>query len=210
MWAALEAADGQPQFPAQLIEVQTAAVLQFRALQQIPDPFRRIEVRRVRRQPLQVQPRRRTLCQEVLHRLAVMDTGAVPHHQQLPRNLAQELAQERHRCLPSTGLRLDVGEELPCRRDRAHHREMIPGEGRAQHRRLGTGRVGPCHERQRVEARFVYVDEGPLLRVGFARRAGSRSTRKTATAASSRLTERVIGFWGVHRISLRMRLTWAG
>jgi hypothetical protein len=47
-----------------------------------------------------VHPRRRSTRQEGLHRLAMVDTGPIPDDQQLPRNLAQQLAHERHDGLP--------------------------------------------------------------------------------------------------------------
>ena len=75
---AAQAADRQPQFPAQLGEILTAAVRKLATLEQVPDPLIGVELGCVAGQPLQVQPLGRARREEVLDRLAVMDGCAVP------------------------------------------------------------------------------------------------------------------------------------
>lgn len=85
VWSAAEAADGESEFPAQLVEVMAAAVLQFTLFEQVPDPFVGIEVGCVGGQPLQVQSFGRPSREEVFDRLAVMDRRAVPDTSSFPR-----------------------------------------------------------------------------------------------------------------------------
>ena len=69
---------------------------QFDALEIVPDALIRIEIRRVAGQLLQMQALGARLAQEVLDGLAVMDRRAIPDDQELPRDLAQQHAQEAH------------------------------------------------------------------------------------------------------------------
>ena len=66
MRLAAEAADGEAELPAELVEILAAAVPQLDALQQVPNALVGIEVWGVAGQAFQVQPRGRTRGKEVL------------------------------------------------------------------------------------------------------------------------------------------------
>jgi hypothetical protein len=168
VWSAAQAADGQPQFPAQLVEVLTAAILQLAALEQIPDALIRVELRRVTRQAFQVETGRRPGGEEVLHRLAMMDRRAVPDHEQLPPYLAEELAEEGDDRRTPERLRLEVREEPAGRCDGADRGEMITRERGTQDGRLAHGGIGARHEGEEIEAGLVYEEDRAPLLPGFA------------------------------------------
>lgn len=168
MRPATEAADGQPQLPAQLVQVLTAAILQLDPLEQVPDALIGAEVRRVAGQAFQVQPRGGARREEVLDRLAVVDGRAVPDHQQRAPKLAQELAEEGDDRRAAERLRLHVREEPAIGGDGADGGEVIARERDAQDGRLADGCVGAGDEGQEIEARLVYEEDGALLLPGFA------------------------------------------
>lgn len=87
--SATEAAEGEAEFPAQLVEVAAAAVRELGAFEQVPDALVGIELRRIGRQAFQVQPLRRPRREEVLHRAAAVDGSAVPDYEQRAAYLAQ-------------------------------------------------------------------------------------------------------------------------
>lgn len=183
---AAEAANGQPEFPAQFVQVVAAAVLQLAPLEQVPNALIRIELGRVGGQTLKMQPGGRASGEEGLHRLAAVDRRAVPQHEQLAANLAQELTEEGdHRLAPKRG-RLDAGEEPAIGRDRADDAEVVMGEGRAEHRCLAHRRPGAGDEGEQIEAGFIYEEDRALLSTGFASRAGHVSCDHAPISASVR------------------------
>lgn len=168
MGATPQAADGEPQLPAQFVEILTAAVPKLDPLEVVPDAFIRVEVRCVGRQLNEVEPRGCSRCQKVADGVPTVNRRSVPDDEQLARNLAQQLVEEGDHVCPADGVILDVGEEPALRRDRADNGEVIVGERRTQHRRLSTGGIGARHERQGVEAGLVYEENCALLRLRFA------------------------------------------
>src|SRR5215207_62668 len=148
--------------------------------------------------------------QKVFDRLAVMNAGAVPDHEQFAWDLAEQLPQERDDVLTTKRGLLDMGEQPTGGRHAADHRQMVARQGRPQHRCLPNWRVGPRDEGELVESRLVNADDRPLLGVGFTKREGHCSSRKAVTAASLRCFARRIGFWTVHLMARSTRLTWAG
>ncbi len=168
MTSATEAADGEAELPAQFVQVLAAAVLQLDPLQQVPDALVGIQLGRVARQALQVQPLRRARGEELLDRLAVVDGRAVSDHEQLAADLAQELTEEGDDRWPAEGIWLDVGEEPPVRGEGADRSEVVARERRAQNGRLPPWSVRASQEGQQVEAGLVYEDDRSVLRLGFA------------------------------------------
>jgi hypothetical protein len=153
----------------------TAAILELAAFEEVSDPFVGIEVGGIAGQPFEVQPLGRARREEIFDRLAGVDRGPVPDHEQLAPYLAQELAEERNDRGTTKRLLLDVGEELTVGSDGADHGEMVVGEGRAQDGRLPHRRVGAGDERQEIKARLIYEEERAVFGLGFAKRAGQRS-----------------------------------
>jgi len=78
----------------------------------------------------------------------------------LPRILRVPHAQEADDAGGVKGVVLHLQDEPPIERDAADSREMVVGEGHAQHRRLAFGSPGPLSMRQQVEAGFIYPDDG--------------------------------------------------
>lgn len=208
--AAAQAADGEAECPARLVEVVTAAVLQLAALEQIPDARVGIELRRLGGQPFEVQPLCRPGGEEILDRLAAVDRRAIPDHEPLAAHLAPQLPEKGDERRPAERLRLDVGEEPAIRRPRPDHGAMVVGEGRAQQRRRADRSVGAGDERQPVEAGLIDEEERARLGLGFARRAGQVSAGHAAIAASLRCVARTTGFCRLNPSRRTSRRTCAG
>src|SRR5215213_3932129 len=88
----------------QFREIITAQVAQLDLLEIAPNPFVGVQLRRIGRELLQTDPRRATGGEKVADRLGPVDRRPVPDHQQLPRNIAQEVPEEAHHSGPLKGL----------------------------------------------------------------------------------------------------------
>ena len=77
-------------------EVATADILQFDALEQVPDAFIRVQLWCIGWQVYQQESLGCPLGQEGLDLLGSMDGCAIPNHQEFPGDLAQEQPQEPH------------------------------------------------------------------------------------------------------------------
>lgn len=163
-----EPLDGEAQLAAQLAQIGTAEVAEFDVLEVVPDPLVRIEVRRVAGQLLQLEPRRGALREEVLDGLGAMDRRSIPDHEQLPRNLAQQMLQKLNDLRAAQRALTALDEEPPVVGQTADHGEMIARAAHPQDRRLAPRRVGAHQARQQIEARLVYPDDGTPLALGFA------------------------------------------
>ena len=74
-------------------------------------------------------------------RLAAMDRRAIPDHQQLACDLAQQQAQEPHDIFAAIGMVLHLHQQPPIRRDATDGRQMVARQLDPQYRRLPD--VGP-------------------------------------------------------------------
>src|SRR5947209_1534894 len=83
---------GPHQLLTYLRELLAAAVFQFTALEQVPDPLLRVQLRSVGGKPLQMHSLGGTCCEKLLDDLGPVDGSPVPNHEQLARNLAQQQA----------------------------------------------------------------------------------------------------------------------
>src|SRR3972149_9353342 len=101
------------------------------------------------------------------------------------------------------GALLRVQQHAAGGRDRADHRQVILAQRRAQDRGLPLRRIGVHDERQEVEARLVYPDDGALFLLGLFLITGHRSVRQAAMAFSSRWLARRIGFCTLPPIARR-------
>lgn len=116
---------GAPQFMGHLGNILTAQVLEFAAFEQVPDPFLWIQFGRIAWQAFQMETFGRPSFEKVLDDLCAMDRRAIPDHQQLTRELAQQQAQKLHHLLSIVGMILRLHEEFAISADRADGREMI-------------------------------------------------------------------------------------
>ena len=77
---------------AQMRKILAAQVFQLPAFEQVPDSLLRIEVRSIAGKTLQMDPLGRTSCKKFLDDLGAVDGGAIPNHQELARDFAQQQA----------------------------------------------------------------------------------------------------------------------
>lgn len=130
------------EFLPELSEVPTAAILEFDALQSVPDALGWVQVRRIAGQPFEMQPCGRAGCQEVFDRLTFVDRSAIPDDEDFAADLAQQLAQKAHDSLVHIRLFLLLQEQTPVEGEPADDREMVAGEGHVQHRGVPAWRPG--------------------------------------------------------------------
>ncbi len=160
--------DGEAQFAAELAQVSAAPVAEFDVLEIVPDTFVRVEVGRVAGQLLQLEPCRRPLGQEVLHRLGTMDGRAIPDQEEFALNVTQQTLEKADDLGAPESPLAHLQEHPPVVGKAANHGQMIARAGHAQDRRLAPRRVGAHEPRQQVEGGLVYPDDRAPLALGFA------------------------------------------
>ena len=163
-----EPLDSQAQFEPQRVQIGAAEVAQFDVLEIVPDALVGIQVRGVARQLLQLEPRRGPLRQEVLDGLGAMDRRPIPDHEQLARNLAQQMLEKLDDLGAPKRALADLEEEPPLVGEAADDGEMVAGTGHPENRRVAPRGVGAHQARQQIEAGLVYPDDGTPLALGFA------------------------------------------
>jgi hypothetical protein len=198
-----EASRGPAEFLAQVPQVPAADVPQLDPLEVIPDALVRVQLRRVAGQLLQADALGPAPGQEVLDRLPAMDRRAVPDHQQLAGDVAEQVPEEADDVRALGGPLPDHHQQPPFGRDAAADRQVVAAQPQAQDRRLPARGVRADEPRQQVEAGFVYPDDGPAFLVSPFLSAGQRSACQAAIAASSRWLARRIGFWAVQPAARR-------
>src|SRR5258708_17334104 len=134
---------GPAQRARQLPQVAAAQIAQLDALEIVPDALVRVQLGGVAWQLLQVHASGTAPTQEVLDGLAAMNGRAVPDHQELATDLAQQHAQEADDIRRVVGTLLGLHEQAPVRRDAADRREMVIIDRHPQQRRLPTRCPGP-------------------------------------------------------------------
>ena len=184
-------------------------ISQFDMLQLLPDAFVWVKIRRVARQPFQVD-RSGGLGQQRFDRFVMMDRCAIPNDQQSAAQLALQVLQEAHRIPAFECSRLHRHQQLACAGYPADHREMIARQRYPQNWRLSTRGVTAHPARQQVETGLVYPDDDSSFALALFLSAGQRSLYQAAITASSRWLARMIGFCGVQPRRARIRLTCAG
>ena len=202
--------DRQSQFVAEFGERVTADIAQLTPLEVLPQPFVRIQLRRVGGQGLQMQALGGSLGEEVLDDLGAVDGRAVPDDEQLAGDMAQQVLEEPHYVRTPQGLFFHLHQDLSRRGDRTDGGEVIPSQGHPQHGGLAPGRIGAHGGGQEVEARLVYPHERPVFVLRFFSRAGSCSVVQAAIVASFRWVARRTGCWTVQGRVRSKRLTCAG
>lgn len=193
---------GATQFPLDMRQIQTTNILEFDALEQIPNAFLWIEFRGIARQLFQMNAFGSSFSQVVFDFLTTMNRGSIPDHQQVPRNLAGEQLQKANDIGPFVGMVLGLHNELSFWRHGTHSRDMITRQLDAQGGRLAYGCIGAHGHRQEIKCRLIDEDYRAffLFRLFFS--AGQRSFFQATIPASSRC----VAFWmGFCRLCLMRR-----
>ena len=188
-------------------------VRQVPVLAMAPRPFCGIEIRRIRRQPLHLQPIRMAFQQHP-HRLAV-HTGAIQHQEELAPQVPSQRGEEVDHLLRadvlSIHLEIEPGSATHGReRNPRDHRQAVVPVPTGVHRGLSPRRPGAAHHWLEHEPALVYQDDGPAVGAGLCLTSGHRSSHQRATASSSRSRARRSGFWQLHPIRRRIRQTCDG
>src|SRR5574341_188726 len=183
------------------------------ALRQCPDPFVRVQLRGVGGEPLEVQAGE--LGAQGADEGALVDLAAVPQHDDVAPEVAQELPEK------ATDLsRMDVlvveleveAEALPPRADRQARddRDAVVALPVAQEWGPADRGPGPAHAGDEQEPGLVYEDEVGAQPRGVFFPRGHSSRFHRAMAVSSRWRARRSGFCGVQPRAWRRRPTWSG
>jgi hypothetical protein len=186
---------GESDLVSQVGEGLAADVAQLDVLEVGPDALVRVQIGGVARELLQADALGAFPGQEVLDGLAPMDRGAVPEHQELAGEMAEQMLEETNDVRARVRVLLHVQQQSPVRGDAADDREVIAAQRQSDEGRPAAWGGGPDGTGQQVEAGLVDPDDGPSFLVSPFLRAGQRSVRQASIAASFRWLARWIGFW---------------
>ena len=172
-----------------------------------PDVLQRIEFRGVTRQALHRESAS-LRPDKVADQARPMGRQPVPDHQELARQVPQQMAEKVDYLRRTDGARVKPEVEVPPS-DAGGGREHLPIEVILQHRGLPARRPGPHPMRPFAQSAFVDKDDGTPLAAGFFLIRGHSAFFQFRVAASSRSSARPIGRWQVHPSLRRMRQTWS-
>lgn len=142
--------------PSRLLEIRaTTEVAQFHPLRVPPDGFFRIQFGRIAGEALQMDPRSRSLAEELLDRFAAVDRRPIPEDQELARDVAQQMLQESDHLRASDGLLVDLDAELLVQAHSTNDQEMIVAERVMQDRSLAYRGIGAHHRGEQIEAALI-------------------------------------------------------
>lgn len=183
-----------------VLHVQSTVVGQAMPFQVSPHSLRRIELRGVGRQWLNLEVG--DSGQESPDLNPPMNTAPVPEHGQPAAHMPAKILQESHGALLAN-LRVSVQVQVrpqaaPLRRERqrpdARHFPLVP-LGVPQHRRLSARRPGATNRRRQTEPRLVGPGEGGASAGGVFFILGHSCFTHRWILASSRSAARFSGFW---------------
>ena len=200
---------GTAQLSLDVLHVKTTNILEFDALEQVPDSFLWIEFWCIRRQLFQVNTFGSPFCQEVFDGLTAMDGSTIPDHQQFTGDLAGQQLQKANDIRADVRMVLRLQNDLAFRGDTSHDRKMVTRQFDAQGGRLAHGRVSADRHRQQIKGGLIYKDDGPFFLLGLFFNAGHRSSFQVWIAASSRWVAECLGFCRLYLMWRRRRLQWA-
>jgi hypothetical protein len=177
----------------------------------IPHAFVGVQFRGVRRERLQVQPGR--AAEEFLDGFAVMNPPVVQQHNEVPRDLAQQVAEEGRdfAALDVVLIEVTVQRAVAALRadgDARNGRDALVRIPMAEDRGL-THRAPRLPDRgDQEEARFVDEDEMGRQPGGVFFTRGQSARFHSAMAGSLRSTARRSGFWWLQPNWCRSLPTW--
>lgn len=126
----------------------------------VPNHLDWIRIRRVRRQPFELEPGCSSAGQTLLDDAAAVNGRAIPDHEDLARNLLQQMLKNAYHCVTPIGAPLHPHQPSSLDRQRSKSRDMIAGQRHPENGRLPARRIGADLRGQQVEARLVYPDDG--------------------------------------------------
>src|SRR5215472_2161126 len=172
-----------------------------------PDALGRIEFRRIAGQRFDHQSA--TLgADEVANHPRPVRGEPVPYHQQLAREMAQQMAEEVDDVRAPDCTRVEPEVEVPPG-DGGDRRQHLPVEMMMQHRRLPARRPGAHSVGSLAQPALIDEDDGALFPERFFLICGQRYFCHFPIAASSRSKARPTGRWQLQPSSCRMRQTWS-
>src|SRR5713226_3149270 len=192
---------------AELAKIARAEVGQLVMFPVAPDVFDRIEFRGVGRQALDREPAR-LVADELRDQPRPVLRQPVPDHQQLARQVAQQMAEEVDHLGGMDGAGIEPEVEVPPG-DAGSRRQHLPVEMMLQYRGLPARRPGPHPMRSFAQSAFVDEDDRAPLAEGFFLIRGHATFFHWRIACSSRSSARPLGRWQVQLSLRRMRQTWS-
>src|SRR5262249_15862854 len=192
---------------AELDEIARTKVGQLVMLPVAPDVLHRIEFGRIGRQLLDYQPAL-VRGEELLDYPPAVRRQSVPHHQQLARQVTQQMAEEVDYFRGADGAAIEPEVEIPPG-DPGDGRQHLPGEVILQDRSLSARRPGSHPIPPFAQSALVDEDDGAPLAERFFLSCGQRFFFQRRIARSSRSSARPAGRWQLQLSLRRMRQTWS-
>lgn len=140
-------------------QVCAADITQLHVFEVRPDAFVRVEIRGVARQLLESQAPGCALGQEVFDGLTAMNRCPVPDHQQLSRNMSQQMLEKADDVGAGKRVILHTEQQSSARGDATDDRQVVMGKWETQRRRVATWGKTADHCRQQGKARLVYPND---------------------------------------------------
>ncbi len=189
----------------QLREIMRLAIRES-LLGQLPDTLVGVELRRIGREALQVQPR--GAGAQLPHELASMGMSAVPEDDDVPADLPEQLSQEVAGLELSDVLRVELKVQVEAlaagrHRDPRDDREPFASVDVVHRGRLAHGSPGGGDRGGQLEARFVGEDEVGTHPRGVFFTRGHSSRIKRRISALLRSSASFCGFWWLHPSACR-------
>lgn len=155
MFARTKGANCFFQFPFQLAQILAAGIFQAHAFQILPHALIRIQVRRIRRESLQLNPLICSLRQKGFDILAPVDRGSIPYDQQFAGDMLEQMLKKLHHVRAFEGFLPHLNIEPALFRNTTDDRKMVMAQFMAQNGRFLFGRIGAARERQQVKSGFI-------------------------------------------------------
>lgn len=145
--------------------IEAAHIAELDPFELLPETLARIQLRRIRRQALQMQALRCAIGQELLDDMTAVNGGSVPDDEHAAWDFTQQMLQKGDHVGRVDGAVLVMEIELALRRDGTDGREMVAGAPLPQDGGLADGCIGAHDTGQGIKSGFVYKQDSLLLRV---------------------------------------------
>lgn len=181
-----------------------------RVLRLLPDALIGIELRRIARESVEVEPGMADL--QRTKGFAAVDRTVVPDHDHVTAEVPKQFPQERADLRLANVVREELEVQPESSAARTHGEARDDGDpvaplAMAKQRRVASGRPGAAHARDQEEPRFVDEDEVGAQPSGFFLICGQVLRFQSAIRSSFRSSARRSGFCTLQPIARRTRLT---